>query len=148
MKIYEHKPHKHKTQNINAVHADQLTFGQRIADQVANGMGSWKFVIIQTAIVAVWIILNVWILLHPFDPYPLILLNLVFSTQAAYASPLILMSQNRQATKDRLMAEHDYQINLKNEEETRQLIQHLYEQDTELLKQTSMIIEILKHIKR
>lgn len=75
--------------------------GDKIADAVATGMGSWNFVLIQTGIVAVWIVLNVWILSHPFDPYPLILLNLIFSTQAAYASPLILMSQNRQAIKDR-----------------------------------------------
>lgn len=75
--------------------------GDKIADAVTSSMGSWPFVIIQTVIVAIWIVLNVWILSHPFDPYPLILLNLVFSTQAAYASPLILMSQNRQAAKDR-----------------------------------------------
>lgn len=75
--------------------------GEKIADMVCTGMGSWTFVIIQTVTVTVWIILNVWMLSHPFDPYPLILLNLVFSTQAAYASPLILMSQNRQAGKDR-----------------------------------------------
>lgn len=75
--------------------------GERVADAVTASMGSWRFVIAQTVIVAVWIALNVWLLVHPFDPYPLILLNLVFSTQAAYASPLILMSQNRQAAKDR-----------------------------------------------
>ncbi len=75
--------------------------GDAIADAVVSAMGSWKFIIIQTCIVVVWIALNVWLLVHPYDPYPLILLNLVFSTQAAYASPIILMSQNRQADKDR-----------------------------------------------
>lgn len=77
------------------------SLGDKVADAVVSGMGSWNFIIIQTVIVAIWIILNVWLLTHPFDPYPLILLNLVFSTQAAYASPLILMSQNRTAVKDR-----------------------------------------------
>ena len=76
--------------------------GDKVADAVVTGMGSWVFVIVQTLIVAVWIALNVWILSHPFDPYPLILLNLVFSTQAAYASPLILMAANRQSAKDHL----------------------------------------------
>lgn len=75
--------------------------GDKIADAVVAGMGSWRFVIIQTIVVTIWILLNVWLLSHPFDPYPLILLNLVFSTQAAYASPLILMAANRQAAKDR-----------------------------------------------
>lgn len=75
--------------------------GERIADMVVTGMGSWRFVIIQTVIVAVWIVLNAWLLTHPFDPYPMILLNLIFSTQAAYASPLILMAANRQSVKDR-----------------------------------------------
>lgn len=82
------------------IHAHE-TLGDKVADTVVGGMGSWKFIIIQTAIVTVWIVLNIWLLTHPFDPYPLILLNLVFSTQAAYASPLILMSQNRQSEKDR-----------------------------------------------
>lgn len=147
MSLYQHKPHPHKTRNLNDMHSERMTIGQKIADKVASGMGSWKFIIIQTIIVTVWIVMNVWILLHPFDPYPLILLNLVFSTQAAYASPLILMSQNRQSAKDRLTAENDYQINLKGEEETRQLIQHLYEQDKELLKQTNMLIDLIQHTK-
>lgn len=161
MTLYEHKQHKHQTKNLNDLHEEGLTIGQKIADSVANSMGSWAFIITQTVIVAIWIILNVWILSHPFDPYPLILLNLVFSTQAAYASPLILMSQNRQAEKDRLKADEDYKINVKAEEETRQLIEHLYEQDNkileiankidkedqELLKQTNMLIELLQSAK-
>jgi uncharacterized membrane protein len=88
-----HPRRKHIHQHFN--------IGDKIADAVVSGMGSWKFIIIQTVIVAIWIILNVWLLSRPFDPYPLILLNLVFSTQAAYASPLILMSQNRAAARDR-----------------------------------------------
>lgn len=75
--------------------------GERIADHVTGGMGSWRFIIIQTALVVVWMAANAWLLSRPFDPYPFILLNLAFSTQAAYASPLILMSQNRAAARDR-----------------------------------------------
>jgi uncharacterized membrane protein len=139
MTLFDHKPHEHVTQNLNAVHDDALTVGQRIADSVANGMGSWRFVIIQTIIVILWITSNMYFIVHPWDPWPFILLNLVFSTQAAYASPLILMAQNRQAARDRLTAEHAYQINIKNEEETRQLIEHLGQQDDELLKQTEIL---------
>jgi uncharacterized membrane protein len=125
--------------NVNKVYDNQLTLGQRIADGVANTMGSWRFIIIQTVIVAVWILLNVWLLTHPFDPYPLILLNLVFSTQAAYASPLILMSQNRQAEKDRLTAQNDYQTDCKGEEEVRHIMEHLDHQDT-------LILQIVQHL--
>jgi uncharacterized membrane protein len=77
------------------------TAGERIADTVVGAMGSWRFIIIQTVIVAFWVALNlVEVVFRPFDPYPFILLNLAFSTQAAYAAPLILMSSNRQAAKD------------------------------------------------
>src|SRR5215469_13787447 len=129
MSLFQHKPHGYKIHNVNQVQDEQLTLGEKIADAVAAGMGSWAFIIVQTAIVTIWIVSNVWLLTHPFDPYPLILLNLVFSTQAAYASPLILMSQNRQAAKDRLVAESDYHCNLKGEEETRHLMEHLDHQD-------------------
>jgi uncharacterized membrane protein len=77
------------------------TFGGRTADQVAGAMGSWKFIIIQTAIVIIWITGNVLGVLKHWDAYPFILLNLMFSTQSAYAAPIILMSQNRAASKDR-----------------------------------------------
>lgn len=76
------------------------TLGDRVADAVLLTMGSWRFILIQTAIVLLWIGANLWLMSRPFDPYPFILLNLLFSTQAAYASPLILMSGNRQAMKD------------------------------------------------
>src|ERR1051326_413079 len=99
--------------DVNKVADEQLTMGQKIADGVASVMGSWRFIIVQTVIVGAWIISNIWLLLPPFDPYPLILLNLLFSTQAAYAAPVIMMSQNRQSAKDRLMAESDYRTNLK-----------------------------------
>jgi len=73
--------------------------------------GSWRFIVVQTVIVTIWITLNLLAVGHRWDPYPFILLNLVFSTQAAYAAPLILLSQNRQADTDRITAEHDYRVN-------------------------------------
>lgn len=147
MKLFEHKPHPHKIKNINEVHDDQLTFGQRVADAVASVMGSWKFIIIQSVILVIWICINTIALFIHFDGYPYILLNLALSFQAAFATPIILMSQNRQASKDRLSAEEDYNVNRKGEEETRQLIQHLYEQDKELSIQTNMLIDLIQHAK-
>jgi uncharacterized membrane protein len=83
------------------------TSGERAADAVAVAMGSWRFIIIQTAIVAAWITFNIVAILRHYDPYPFILLNLLFSTQAAYAAPIIMMSQNRQAQKDRARDDHE-----------------------------------------
>jgi len=94
------------------LHSESRKFGQRLADSVANGMGSWKFIIWQTIIVAIWMILNVILIAtHRWDPYPYILLNLVFSTQAAYAAPIIMMAQNRQNDRDRAQADADYKTN-------------------------------------
>jgi uncharacterized membrane protein len=90
---------------------DLPTRGERTADQVTAIFGSWRFIIIQTMIVTAWIALNLVAIIGHWDPYPFILLNLVFSTQAAYAAPLILLSQNRQADTDRITAEHDYRVN-------------------------------------
>ncbi|HVX46775.1 MAG TPA: DUF1003 domain-containing protein [Mycobacteriales bacterium] len=89
----------------------ERTTGERIADDVASGFGSWRFIIIQTTVVGLWIGMNAIAALQHWDPYPFILLNLIFSTQAAYAAPLILLSQNRQADTDRITAEHDYRVN-------------------------------------
>ncbi len=83
------------------------TFGQRAADTIANSMGSWPFIIWQSAIVGVWVVLNILGFIRHWDPYPFILLNLLFSTQAAYAAPIIMMSQNRQAQKDHLRDDHE-----------------------------------------
>ncbi len=85
--------------------------GGRLADQIAAFMGSWSFIIIQTVFVAAWMILNVTAFVYQWDVYPFILLNLLFSTQAAYAAPIIMMSQNRQSARDRIQAEHDYEVN-------------------------------------
>jgi len=93
-------------------HIEALSFGSRLADAVANGMGSWRFIIIQTVFVIIWMGLNLVGYFYHWDVYPFILLNLVFSTQAAYAAPIIMMSQNRQSERDRIQAQSDYQTNV------------------------------------
>ena len=98
-------PHRHR-HPVNVAHYDQATRGQRIADRVTGFMGSWPFIVVQTVIVAIWLAGNIYLLSHPFDPFPFILLNLAFSTQAAYAAPLILLAGNRQALRDRMTLEH------------------------------------------
>ena len=107
-------------------HKETMTFGQRLSDSIASGMGSWRFIIIQSVIVAVWITLNlVEVIFKPFDPYPFILLNLLFSTQAAYAAPIIMMSQNRSAQRDRYQADADFQTNVESKKEIEELQKHL-----------------------
>ncbi len=103
------------SRNVNEVADERLTPGQRIADLVAATMGSWRFIIVQSTVLFVWIMLNVTAWIRHWDPYPFILLNLALSFQAAYAAPFIMMSQNRQAAKDRLAAEIDHQVNTKAE---------------------------------
>jgi uncharacterized membrane protein len=108
------------------LHKESLEFGQRLADTVATGMGSWRFIIWQTIIVAIWMVLNiVLIVTHRWDPYPFILLNLVFSTQAAYAAPIIMMAQNRQNDRDRTQADADYKTNCEAKEEIEELQKRL-----------------------
>ena len=104
-----------------------LTVGQRIADAVAAGMGSWRFIIIQSTLLFFWIVLNVTAYIQRWDPYPFILLNLALSFQAAYAAPFIMMSQNRQADVDRQQAAEDFRINVKAELEIELLHEKLDE---------------------
>lgn len=103
------KMENHKTWH-DKYHAT-LTIEGRVADKVAKGMGSWKFIIFQTVFVVIWMSLNLVGFMYHWDVYPFILLNLLFSTQAAYAAPIIMMSQNRQNLRDRLQAEEDYKTN-------------------------------------
>jgi uncharacterized membrane protein len=105
--------------------ASPLTLGQRIADQVAATMGSWRFIIIQSTLLLGWITINITAWINHWDPYPFILLNLALSFQAAYAAPFIMMSQNRQQDIDRQSAESDYQINIKAELEIELLHQKI-----------------------
>jgi uncharacterized membrane protein len=90
---------------VNRAQYDEAPIGARVADRVTGFMGSWTFIIVQTVIVSIWIGGNVYLLFH-YDPYPFILLNLAFSTQAAYAAPLILLASNRAAIRDRMTLEH------------------------------------------
>ncbi len=121
------QPFKHThppVKDVNDIVKEQLTFGQRTADKLALGMGSWKFIIIQSVILTFWVILNVIAWINHWDPYPFILMNLVLSLQAAYAAPIIMMSQNRQNIRDRLEAHNDYAVNKKSEEEIKALLDH------------------------
>lgn len=102
-------------------HKDSMTFGQKLADSVATGMGSWRFIIWQTIIVILWMALNVIGFVYHWDVYPYILLNLVFSTQAAYAAPIIMMAQNRQNERDRAQADSDFRTNKEAKKEIEEL---------------------------
>jgi uncharacterized membrane protein len=121
----------------------EFSMGDKVADRVAATMGSWPFIIIQTGILLVWIVLNVTAYVQNWDPYPFILLNLALSFQAAYAAPFIMMSQNRQASIDRAAAQTDYGINAKAELEIELLHQKL-----DLLRETevSELIQIIRRL--
>jgi uncharacterized membrane protein len=125
--------------DVNKVADNKLSVGQKIADGVAATMGSWRFIIIQSCILVAWLGLNITGLIFRWDPYPFILLNLALSFEAAYSAPIIMMSQNRQAAKDRIMAESDYHCNTKGEEETRNIMEHLDHQDV-------VIMQIIKRM--
>ena len=116
------REHELLTQNLNREFDQGQKVGERVADRVATFGGSWRFIFLFGAILAIWIGVNTLVLVaRPFDPYPFILLNLVLSCLAAIQAPVIMMSQNRQEAKDRMRAEHDYQVNLKAELEIRHL---------------------------
>jgi uncharacterized membrane protein len=127
---HEHAP----IRNVNEVADEKLTMGQKIADGVASTVGSWRFIIIQSIILLLWLILNSLAWSLRWDPYPFILLNLALSFQAAYSAPFVMMSQNRQAEKDRLTAQNDYITDCKGEEEIRHIMEHLDHQDELILK--------------
>src|SRR5258708_23697067 len=110
------------SRNVLEEQEERLTFGQRIADRVAAFGGSWPFIIMFSAIMIVWMTINVVSVMARCDPYPFILLNLALSSVAALQAPIIMMSQNRQSTKDKLLAENDYQVNLKAEMEIAALL--------------------------
>ena len=136
------------------VHQDmdtQMTLGEHVADRVAQFGGSWRFIGIFTGILIVWMGINGFLIIrHPFDPYPFILLNLVLSALAALQAPVIMMSQNRQAHKDRMQANQDYEINLMAEIEIRDLHDKLdslrFKQWHELWHIQKRQIELLEHL--
>ena len=130
--------------NWHAKHVETLTFGDKVSDAVANGMGSWKFIIWQSIFVLLWMLLNVIVFIRHWDVYPFILLNLIFSTQAAYAAPIIMMAQNRQAGRDRIQAEEDYQTNIDAKREIEALQIQLSKIETEKLDKIIMLLEEMK----
>ncbi len=134
--------HELTAKNINIEFDRQLTFGERLSDRLAGFAGSWLFIGIFAGVFFAWIAVNTIVFLYrPFDPYPFILLNLVLSATAAIQAPVIIMSQNRQEERDRMNAEHDYQVNLNAEMEIHQLhkkIDHL------LVNQGERLLEIQK----
>lgn len=132
---HEHPPIK----NVNELFEEKLTRGQRVADRVALIVGSWKFILIQSALLFIWALLNTFAWVNHWDPYPFILMNLVLSLQAAYTAPVIMMSQNRLAEKDRIDAHNDYLVNIKAEEEVRAILEHLHAQNEALIKIIDMI---------
>lgn len=147
------KDHKLTARNINIEFERQLSLGDRLSDRLADFTGSWTFIAIFSGVFFVWIVVNTIILLsRPFDPYPFILLNLLLSALAAIQAPVIIMSQNRQEARDRLHAEHDYQVNLNTEMEIHQLhkkIDHLLtSQGQRLLEIQNIQVELMEEMIR
>ncbi len=126
---------------VNQIHIDEATFGERMADIVATVIGSWRFLIIQTAIIAIWVILNVVGFINHWDPYPFILLNLCFSMQAAYTGPILLVAGNRQSQLDRLRLEHTAAVEEAAEKMTIEILK-------EIERNTEATVKILEHIKQ
>ena len=112
---HDHPP----VRNVNELVEEGQTLSQRAADRVAKTAGSWKFIIWQSCLLWIWVALNIVSMIQHWDPYPFILMNLLLSLQAAYTAPIIMMSQNRQAERDRIEAHLDYEINQKAEIEIR-----------------------------
>jgi uncharacterized membrane protein len=138
--------HKHPPlQNVNELIDERTTVGQKAADWVASTIGSWRFIIIQSFILLGWVILNIFAWIQHWDPYPFILMNLVLSLQAAYAAPIIMMSQNRQSTRDRLEAHNDYLVNLKSEEGINTILNYL-QTHNETLSQINEKLETFSEI--
>ncbi|MGA7800296.1 MAG: DUF1003 domain-containing protein [Gammaproteobacteria bacterium] len=134
------RQHEILSRNVDAEFEQQLTLGERLSDRLAEFGGSWTFLISFAAVLGLWVMVNTVILMrHPFDPYPFILLNLVLSCLAAIQAPIIMMSQNRQEDRDRLRAQHDYQVNMKAELEIRQLHEKI---DHMLSTQWQRLVEI------
>ncbi len=126
------------------LYQERLTVGQKVADKVAHGMGSWKFIIYQSIFVIIWMSLNFAGFFYHWDAYPFILLNLLFSTQAAYAAPIIMMAQNRQNERDRIQAQKDYDTNTQAKLEIEALQAKLNSIEVEKLDKIIMILNEMK----
>jgi uncharacterized membrane protein len=132
--------------NWHDQHVETSTFGQKLSDKIANGMGSWKFILWQSVIVIIWMTLNIVGMVNHWDAYPFILLNLIFSTQAAYAAPIIMMSQNRQNQRDRIQADNDYRTNVEAKKEIEALQLHLSKLETEKLDKIIKMLEKMEKV--
>jgi uncharacterized membrane protein len=131
--------HKHP---VNQAHFDDRNLGQRVADQLSAGMGSWAFLFFQTGFMIVWVAINViWLLNKGWDPFPFILLNLVLSLQATYAGPIVLLAGNRQSAKDRLTLEHAAVEAEKGGDAVGRILE-------EIRKNTTLTVEILEQLER
>ena len=130
--------HKHP---VNLLFHDEATTGEKVADKVASGIGSWWFLGIQSVLIMIWITLNVWGLTHAWDLYPFILLNLMFTIQAAYTGPVLLLSGNRQAQKDRLRLEHTAEVSETAEKATLTILE-------EIERNTAATLKVLEHLKK
>ena len=128
--------HKHP---VNVLHHDEASFGEMLADKIASSIGSWTFLIVQTGAVLTWLILNNYGFVHKWDPFPFILLNLLFSVQAAYTGPVLLLAGNRQAQKDRLTLEHACAEADKADLQNVQIL-------TAIERNTEVMLTILRHV--
>jgi uncharacterized membrane protein len=128
--------HKHP---VNVLHHDEATAGEKLADKIAAGIGSWTFLIIQTCAVIAWLTLNIIGFMRHWDPFPFILLNLLFSVQAAYTGPVLLLAGNRQAQKDRLTLEHAAYEADKADEQNVEILKAIE-------KNTEVTLSILRHV--
>lgn len=136
--------HKHV---VNVIHHDEATLGERIADKAASGIGSWRFLIIQSVLVTFWVVSNIVLTLiqkasNHWDPYPFVLLNLLFSVQAAYTGPVLLLAGNRQSQKDRLTLEHAAHEADKADRQNVQILKAI-EHNTEVTLQILRHVEVL-----
>jgi uncharacterized membrane protein len=134
--------------NWHQKHIEESSLGHKLADAVAKGMGSWRFIMIQSFFVVVWMALNLVGFFYHWDAYPFILLNLLFSTQAAYAAPIIMMSQNRQSERDRVQAQADYQTNLEAKKEIEALTIKLNQIEVDKLDKIITLLQELKNEKK
>lgn len=127
--------HSHKPViDINKVLESDRTFGQRAADWVAGAVGSWKFLVTQSFLLAIWFALNTMWWIYHWDPYPFIFMNLILSLQSAYTASVVMISENRQNERDRLASRNEFDINQKTEEEVRAILEHLTCQDRALIR--------------
>jgi uncharacterized membrane protein len=135
---HEHPP----VRDVNEVLEEELSMSQRASDIVAKTVGSWRFIIIQSVLLSIWVVVNAVAIVEHWDPYPFILMNLILSLQAAYTAPIIMMSQNRQAIRDRIEAHEDYLINQKAEVEIRAILDHLAAQDQALENLRQLVLKL------